>query len=252
MWANIFMIVRLLLFIGSITYARECNSYERDKAEYYAEKASKELVSKLGGGKNIRVDVNSCSYNLYSKIFKLNIQIRWSGDIFQSNDYRIDGILKLSTDGSEISFVRTYVNKKVKDLEFYKNMGRGVILLAAIAKKTKKHRTHYYEGPKYKVWFINICRNKVRLAINYKDIEGDWVTASWWVFGHYQHSYLIYEGNTLYTASKTLYYYIEDMDGHPIIQGRYRKLDPVYNKYYPMKKHTEPYEYGEIRLKCVQ
>lgn len=249
MQANIFMILRLLLLIGSITYARECNGYERDKAEYHAEKAGEEMVSDFGGGRNIRVDLSSCSYNSYSKIFKLNVQIHWDGALWESNHYEIDGILKLDSNGNKLSFAKTYANDNVKDLDFYKNMARGALIFAALANNTDtSHHQETYSGPTYKVRFSNYCKEKVRVAINYLDSDYDWVTVSWWVFDPYESKYLVREGSYVKSVSKTIYYYVEDMDSHPLIKGEHRKFDPMYEKYYPMRKYNSPY--SDIRIQC--
>jgi len=115
------------------SFARSCDSNGQDKAEYFAEIAGNEIVDKFGGGQDIRVKVTSCDYNSYSELFKVEIEVYWSGAIFRSNKYNIDGMLKMKSDGTDTDFSQTYANERVKNLRFFRNLVGGAIVLGALA-----------------------------------------------------------------------------------------------------------------------
>jgi hypothetical protein len=116
----------------SLCHARSCDRDEYDKAEYFAEIAGKKVVDKYGGGRDVRVRMNSCNYNSYSGIYKTKIEIYWNGAIFRSNKYNIDGELQMKSDGSRTEFSETYANDNVKDIRFMGYVAGGIIVLGAI------------------------------------------------------------------------------------------------------------------------
>ncbi len=115
----------LLFFVFS--YASPCDSYQRDKAEYFAEQFGEKFVNEIGGGQNIVVNLEQCEYNTYSKQFRLKIDINWDGAIISSHHYEVDGILKLNDDGSSGSFAKTWTNQQFDDLQFWKKLIGGTI-----------------------------------------------------------------------------------------------------------------------------
>jgi len=137
-------ITGMLLLTSSSTLARECNSYERDKAEAFAEQAAKELVDKFGGGQDIRVEVTSCNYNTYSKKFKIGVNIYWNGAIFRSHHYELDGILTVNEDGTQAEFARTWANQRLKDLETLKKWVVGGIIVIGVLNALGKSEQNNY------------------------------------------------------------------------------------------------------------
>lgn len=115
---QILYILLAITIMQTTLWARSCSSNDYDKAEYFSEQAAKEIVDKYGGGQDIRSELRSCKYNSYSKEFKTTINIYWNGSIFSSNNYNVDGVLKFRSDGTLISFAKSYENSAVKDLNF--------------------------------------------------------------------------------------------------------------------------------------
>ena len=113
----------------------KCNQSEWDKAEYYTEIAANKIIDKLGGGQDIYTNINSCRYNSFSKKYKINTEVHWSGVLFKNNKYNIDGELAMNADGSETSFSETFANKKVKDLRFWDTLAKGAYYLGTLDQK---------------------------------------------------------------------------------------------------------------------
>ena len=127
----------MIVTLSSQAYARSCDREEYDKAEYFAEKAGRKMVDKYGGGSDIRVNMSSCSYNSYSGIFKTKIEVYWSGVMFSSNKYNIDGELKMKSDGRQAEFSETYANSNVEDIRFWGYVAGGAVILGAIAAESQ-------------------------------------------------------------------------------------------------------------------
>lgn len=113
----------------------KCNQEQYDKYEFYSEKASTKIVDMLGGGQDVRVSVSGCSYNTFSKIFKLNMEIYWSGLFFKNNKYNIDGVIKMDKDGNDAAFSEKYANQRVKKLRFWADIAKGIYYLGTLDKK---------------------------------------------------------------------------------------------------------------------
>ncbi|KOR29217.1 hypothetical protein TI04_09150 [Achromatium sp. WMS2] len=128
-----FICALLVVIPARQIYASPCDSNNYDKAEYYAEKAGHEIVRKYGGGNDIRVVLSSCSYNSFSDLFKLNIQVYWNGIFFTDTHYNIDGELKMQSDGSNTEFAETYANDSVEDLKTFRVIVGGIILLGTLS-----------------------------------------------------------------------------------------------------------------------
>ena len=129
------IILQLLIFLtfASQVSARKCDNDEWDKAEYFSENAGHQMVEKYGGGRDIRIQMNSCYYNSYSGIFKTTVGIYWNGSLVRSNKYNIDGEFKMKSDGSHVEFAEEYANEAVKDIRFWGYVAGGVVVLTAIA-----------------------------------------------------------------------------------------------------------------------
>ncbi len=205
---NRLFLTAILIFVSlpMQSYARPCNTYERDKAEYFAEKAGKKIISEYGGGQDERVNITSCEYNSYSKIFKLKMEVYWNGSIFRENKYNVDGVLKLKSDGTDVDFSQTYANQNVKDLSFFKTIAIGTLALGALSAEADSSTNGY------RIKFTNRCDKSLKLAIHYKNMAGNWVSDGWWLFKPNEGSYLSDAGKYLRTNNATLYYYVETND----------------------------------------
>lgn len=122
---------------AGLLYGGQCSSDDYDRAEYFAEKAMSQIIDKFGGGRDERMDINKCRYNTYSKSFKLDVSIYWNGLINVGNKYNIDGTLKFDRNGNSPEFARSYANQNVKDLDFWRYVVGGIIVLNALAEKNK-------------------------------------------------------------------------------------------------------------------
>lgn len=130
---GVFVAVILSFSMTAPAFAGTCSRYEKDKVEYFAESAAKNIVAEFGGGRDIRVSVESCEFNSYSKKYKANIEVYWNGAVFRSNSYNVDGQLKVKKDGRGAEFSQTYANQAVKDLVFWVTVAAGTIVLADLA-----------------------------------------------------------------------------------------------------------------------
>lgn len=215
-------IIGLALVAASLlpaqSLARSCNTYERDKAEYFAEKAGEKLISGYGGGQDERINIASCEYNSYSEIYKLKIEVYWNGSIFRENNYNVDGVLKLKSDGTDVDFSQTYANQNVKDLSFFKTIAIGTFALGALSAEAGSSSSGY------RIKFTNNCDRALKLAINYKNMSGNWTSKGWWLFEPNKGAYLQSNGASLRTNSATLYYYVKPNDGSYLgFDGEYAK-----------------------------
>jgi len=131
-----FIQVIIFLTFASQANARKCDNDEWDKAEYFSERAGEQMVDKYGGGRDIRVNMNSCNYNSYSGIFKTTVGIYWNGSMVRGNKYNIDGEFQMKSDGSKIEFDETYANSAVDDIRFWGYVAGGVVVLSAIASES--------------------------------------------------------------------------------------------------------------------
>ncbi len=184
--------------IIGLSYGGECSTRERDKAEYFAEKAGEKIISKYSGGQDKRTKVTSCEYNSYSEVFKLNIEVYWNGLFNRDNNYNVDGVLKLKKDGTPINFSQTYANQNAKDWGFFIK----VIEFADAAAEAQSKRG-------YRLHFTNECDEKLDLAIHYMDVSGNWKTKGWWSFAPNEGAYLNSGDNALRTKNSIIYYYVE-------------------------------------------
>lgn len=116
----------------------KCNQTEWDKAEYYAGKASGKIVDSLGGGQDVNTQISTCRYNSFSKKYKVDMSIYWSGLILKNNKYNIDGKLVMNADGADSNFSETYANKKVKDLRFWDTLAKGAYYLGTLESQNSK------------------------------------------------------------------------------------------------------------------
>jgi len=129
----VWLVTMSFLLLSSPAMSSSCEDTKRDKAEFLSSKVGEAVVDKFGGGQNIRVQMTSCEFNSYSDTLKTQIEVRWNGTIFSSNNYGIDGEVRMKSDGSGVEFSQSYASDSVKSLGFWQNMGIGALVIGTIA-----------------------------------------------------------------------------------------------------------------------
>lgn len=102
----------LLVFCATFSHAREC--YDTDTAYRYAKRTAYKVAEHYDGRKNVRVTVASCDFDPYEEYYTINMYTYWDGTL-TGDPYNVDGILKVTLNGSVISFKETYKNENVKN-----------------------------------------------------------------------------------------------------------------------------------------
>lgn len=223
---SIFVLLLLAVALQSALWGRTCTSRDYDKAEYFSDKAAKKIISKYGGGDDIRMEMHSCGYNSYSEEFKTDISIYWNGSLIGSNHYNVDGILKFKSDGTLIDFSKTYENQAVKDLGFW----QGVIVFAALAAENSGNR----------LYFTNHCSDVVKLKIYYRDTSKNWKSEGWWRFDPGESAYLRSNDAFLRTDSAVLYFHAEKDYSGKRINSYDKEIDgSIMQKVYDENGDTE-------------
>lgn len=222
-----------VVFYSSAVDARSCSSEEYDKADYFAEKVGKKIIESYGGGNNERVTLKSCEFNSYSAKFKIRVEVYWSGSMFSSNKYNVDGEITMNEDGSGADFSKTYSSDSVDDLTFTRGLLGGALVLGALAAENGSS-----SSSGYRLKYTNNCEHPLRLLIRYRDVNGEWVRKGWWTFDEGESSYLSSKNGLLKTKNSVLYYYVESTDDSGIMtDGDY---DYSFSgKTYPMRKVTD-------------
>lgn len=57
--------------------------------------------------------------------------------------------------------------------------------------------------------FTNNCRHEIRLAVHYRNMDGDWVTRGWWIFEPGETSVLREARGRIRSMNQNWYYYAE-------------------------------------------
>ncbi|GHU13007.1 hypothetical protein AGMMS50225_22180 [Betaproteobacteria bacterium] len=107
-------------------------------AKQYARAAGEQIMGGVGGGQDLRVQVEQWHFDKYTHEFEVKIQIYFNGMFFRSNHYNVDGILTVNESGSNAKFARSYANSKFEELE--SNLvwiAGGVIALGVLAEASK-------------------------------------------------------------------------------------------------------------------
>ena len=86
-------------------------------AKKYGENVGRQVMDKMGGGQDLNVRIKNWNYDNYANRLEVKIEIFWNGSLWRSNNYNIDGILKVDKSGHNPSFIRTYANQNVKDID---------------------------------------------------------------------------------------------------------------------------------------
>lgn len=112
--------------VASNAYARECDSNELELAEHMANKAGKKIVNEYKGGQDIYVALTDCQFNSYMDTYKVAMNLSWNGAMFRMNQYQINGVLTMKSNGSDVKFLQVEANQNVKRLRFFKTLASGV------------------------------------------------------------------------------------------------------------------------------
>lgn len=197
-------ILSAALFLTLPTYAATCNSYQSDKAAYYAEIMGREVVRSYQGGDDISTNVTNCDYNSYTNKYKVGIDVYWKG-VITGNSYNSSGTMTMNYDGSRRDYAETYRNQNLKDYAW----NRAALMIAGgvVAAGTATSSNSSSSGSNsFKIWVKNKCSHTVRLLVRYKNTSGNWKTIGWWRFAPNQSSYLSNDDIYLTTRTSILYY----------------------------------------------
>lgn len=95
----------------------------------------------------------------------------------------------------------------------------------------------------------NNCRHPVRIAIHYRQLNGDWQSGAWWNLDAGESSYLASGGARVLTDNSIFYYYAEAQDGSFYWSGGDTEIR-VSGRDLPMIKATDDEGDTEISLSC--
>lgn len=221
--------------------AASCNSDQRDKAQYFADISGEKIVSEYGGGQNINTTVNKCEFNSYSNEFRLKVEITWNGVFFSNEYYNSDGVLKISEDGSSSKFSETYANANLREWKSTRSFFGGVVELGKLANESSKKN-------RFSIEFENKCDEILRIAIHYKDFNGNWKTEYWWEFDPGEKAYLNSGNIRLKTKNTFFYYYAESLDRR--IKSNGNRSIEINGKNYQMKKYVDNSPVASFSLSC--
>lgn len=104
-------------------YKHEIEEQRKEKRELerlakrYGKDVGRQVMKKMGGGQDLNVNVKKWNFDSYSNKYEIKIEIFWNGSLWRSNNYNIDGIVKVDRSGRNPSFTRTYANQNVKDMD---------------------------------------------------------------------------------------------------------------------------------------
>ena len=63
------------LFMVAAEANANCSRSERDRAEHYAQRVGQQVVEQYGGGRNIRINLETCRFNTYSNRYTNEISV---------------------------------------------------------------------------------------------------------------------------------------------------------------------------------
>ena len=208
----------ILLFALSTTwsaYAATCNTYEYDKAAYFAEIQGREVVEKYQGGNNIRTDITRCEYNSYSNKYTVEIDVYWDGAL-SGKRYNSSGRMTMNSDGRRRDYDETYRNQNLKDYAFMRGMGTGFLWFTIVAEEHQQRQRALMaqssrQSTGYNIWVKNACQRQVNLIIHYKDAYSNrWLTSGSYTFNKGEQAFLSHDNNNyLKTNNSVLYYAIK-------------------------------------------
>lgn len=205
--------------------AAECGSFERDKAQTFAERAGDRVVQKYLGGRDIRVALRGCEFNSYDGKFRVKVEINWNGAIVRSNSYNVDGNLTFDRDGSNSNFSQTYASESVRELSMWGAIVGGVVVLGMLGAEagatqgsTSGSASSLTTGNSggTPVFFDNACNRPMDVTVRYKNMVGTWIMGRW-SFDANQRAKLSLNGNALSTNTADIYYYALTSDGSNLV-----------------------------------
>lgn len=101
----------------------------------------------------------------------------------------------------------------------------------------------------YDVRVVNSCDRPVRIAVNYKPVDGGWTPAGWWVFDSGEDAVLQYKNKRMKTNSSVIYFYAATTDGAYSWKGD--KRVSVGGKTYGMRKAVDKDGETLLKLTCA-
>ncbi|WP_281561745.1 DUF1036 domain-containing protein [Thalassomonas sp. RHCl1] len=106
------------------------------------------------------------------------------------------------------------------------------------------------ENRGFKIKVKNNCHHPIKVAVNYRNTSGSWVTESWWKFQPNRSGNLATGGNHLLTGDSTIFYYAEATNGTNIVWAGDAKREYIGFKKYGMRMFDDFEGDTYIELNC--
>ncbi len=91
---------------------------EREEdVRYFAREGAERVVDELGsflGGRRAVAYVDDWRYNTQQRIYRLDLEVRWEGSLFDRGRYALEGFLEVREDGRSASFEVTDANRRAE------------------------------------------------------------------------------------------------------------------------------------------
>jgi TPR repeat protein len=113
--------------------------YQESLARNFARQTGEQVMAAIGGGRDLRVKVNSWQFDKFTKQFDIELDIYFNGKLNRENNYHLSGVLTIDDKGKSPKFARSYANDKFKSLEqditILKILGGTVLILHEMNKQ---------------------------------------------------------------------------------------------------------------------
>jgi len=96
---------------------RERARWHDEVAPIYARRAGDQIMNKVGGGQDMRVQVDSWRFNAYANRLVIEMTLSFNGFFNRNNYYQVSGTLTVDDQGRGPEFSRTHANEKFQKLE---------------------------------------------------------------------------------------------------------------------------------------
>lgn len=96
----------------------ETEDERADAVRYFVEQSTERLIDELGsflGGRRAVAYVEDWEYDRLSRTYRVTVEARWEGPVFNRRTYEVEGTLEVSDDGSDASFRLRSGNRRAVD-----------------------------------------------------------------------------------------------------------------------------------------
>lgn len=115
------LLVFLLVFCTGCISLNNTNKCNMEQVHQFSKIVSEKIARHYNHyGKNIETKITSCEINSEKSngLYIITMETHWKGAIMGS-PYQVNGILKVHSDGSFVSFQETYKNENVKSWDWH-------------------------------------------------------------------------------------------------------------------------------------